>query len=172
MYATIGFGTPSKGILGYFLIMFESVYFPKLIDPVLPKDDNINFWVYAPYLDASDYRIRLEPTYDQWIFQSTQGNVEMTEQIFNQQIEVIFRPEVFQYPIEGETYLTYSQAVPISATTYDEIEFYLILLVRQDIAQATQNEIKLSLSATFTVCVMVIMIGLSVIVLATMCVAW
>ena len=96
----------------------------------------------------------------------------MTEQIFKQQIEVIFRPEVFQYPIEGEIYLTYSQAVPNSATTYDEVEFYIILLVRQDIAQATQFEIEHKLSATFTMCVMVIMIGLSIIVLATMCVAW
>lgn len=111
MYGIISIGTPSKGIQGFFWIQFMSQYFPKLIDPVLPSSDvlSIDFYIYAPYfLESGDYSQKNEPKFDLWIFQSPNATVEMTEEIFKQQIEVIFQPEVFEYPINGKTYYTYS----------------------------------------------------------------
>ena len=88
--------------------------------------------MYAPFRAKEDYKSIVMPTYDRWIFQSPDPNIEMTEEIFTQQTRVIFEPEVFSYPINGKTYLTYSQAVPITAKTKNEIQFYLILLQEKD----------------------------------------
>ena len=134
----ISFGTDEKGIMGYLEMQFHAKYFPRLLEPVLPSSENggserkVNFWVYAPFRAKDDYANISMPTYDRYLFQSPDPSVEMTEEIFTQQTRVIFQPEVFSYPINGKTYLTYSQAVPISATTKQEIQFYLILLQEKD----------------------------------------
>ena len=95
MYGIISIGTTKKGIIGYFTIQYLSQYFPYLINPVLPREDSgmtVDFWVYAPYYPRTgDYSAKVEPTYEQWIFQSPDATVEMTEEIFKQQVEVIFQ---------------------------------------------------------------------------------
>ena len=37
MHGVVSFGTDEKGILGFFEMQFESIHFPLLVDPVLPK---------------------------------------------------------------------------------------------------------------------------------------
>lgn len=96
----------------------------------------------------------------------------MNEEIFKQQIEVIFQPKVLEYMINGKSYLTYSQAIPAGAETYELIEFYLIIFLDKEVAEETQNQNEVLLDATFKVCVHAIMIGLAVTVLVTMIVAY
>ena len=45
----------------------------------------------------------------------------MTQAIFDELIEEIFNPEVFDYILDGETYMAYSQPVPPTATNRDDI---------------------------------------------------
>ena len=69
----------------------------------------------------------------------------MTEEIFKQQIDVIFLPQVFNYTIGNTTYFTYSQSIPKDAQSEDEIEFYVIMLQEKDLIQQTQKELDLML---------------------------
>ena len=72
MHGVVSFGTDEKGILGFFEMQFESIHFPLLVDPVLPKKglgySTVQFWVYAPYYAKTDYKTKIFPTYDTWIY--------------------------------------------------------------------------------------------------------
>ena len=57
----------------------------------------------------------------------------MTDEIFEQQMKVIFKSEVFTYPIDDINYLTYSQAVPPDAKERKDIDFYLIMLIEESV---------------------------------------
>ena len=130
IFAINGIGNSSLGIISYYYMQFITDDFYKLIEPLLPRADAVSFWVYAAYYESDNLKKPKDPTFEQWIYQSTE-TVPMTEQIFNQQINVIFESEVFTYVINGKNYMTYSQAVPPDVTTRGEIDFYLILLVEQ-----------------------------------------
>lgn len=55
----------------------------------------------------------------------------MTQAIFEELLEEIFNPLVFDYIIDGETYTAYSQPVPPTAINREDIQFFIMLLVNK-----------------------------------------
>ena len=107
-----------------------------MIEPIIEnleaKADisEVMFWVYAPFYSQSLWQFQ-QPSFNSSIYTNTNSSTfNMTETIFSDLYDNgrIFEELVFDYDIDGITYMAYSQSVPATATTIAEIEFFLFLL--------------------------------------------
>ena len=106
------------------------------------------FWVYAPFYDADSGEYNQQPSYNDSIYTNTDANFfNITETIFSDLYDNgrIFEETVFDYDIDGVTYMAYSQSIPTTATTTSEIEFFLFLLKEKSGTLYKQEEIQSNL---------------------------
>ena len=65
----------------------------------------------------------------------------MTQDIFSELSNNLFDPVVVEYTFNDVTYAGYSQPIPSTATQFDEVDFYIIILEDKDVLLQDQNEI-------------------------------
>ena len=98
--------------------------------------------------------------------------MEITADIFDELIREIFKPSVFDYEVDGVVYMAYSQSVPPTATTKEEIQFYLLLMIKKDQARVAQIKLDENRGSVFDQCILIVLIGLLLVITTTMLIAW
>ena len=99
-------------------------------DPNLSTDDVIWTWIYAPELAVFGFEgVKSEPKFDNPAYISN-FSFNMTEALFGTLYDSIFITEIVTKDYEGEEYWLYSQAVPKSATSRDQIDYYIFRMVK------------------------------------------
>ena len=81
-------------------------------------------------------------------------------------------PDVVYYEVDGVTYMTYSQSVPSTATTTEEIEFYLFLMIENSATQSDQLLVEQALASSSNLCILMVIFVLIGVMLLTSFVAF
>ena len=68
-------------------------------------------------------------------------------------------------------YMAYSQSVPPTAKTVEEIQFYLLLMIKKDQARVAQIKLDKNRGSVFDECILIVMIGLLLVITTTMLIA-